>query len=381
MTMRMGRAAYGRPRRDRRTVAYASLRPMATRTSVGIGVIGAGHWGPNLIRLLSNTRHARVIAVADADEARLVKVQERFPEVRTTATPDDVFAADDIDAVVVVTPTSTHEAIVRGALECRKHVFVEKPITNSAESALRLCELAERLGLLLMVGHVFLYNSAVLRAKEYLDDGALGRIYYIAMARTNLGPIRADVNVSWDLAAHDISIANYWLDAQPLSASAVSGTWINPGVADTVFATLRYPDDVIVNLQSSWLHPRKVREVAVVGENQMLTLDDLSLTEPIRLYDKRVSDEVTSAQWVDSFASFRASVREGDIVIPKVAMQEPLAEECEHFVECVLDGSTPRTSGRDGLAVVRALEAIDQSMSLGGAECQVHGSEVAQTHA
>jgi predicted dehydrogenase len=354
---------------------------MAIRTSVGIGVIGAGHWGPNLIRLLDGSRRGHVVAVADADPARLRQVQERFPELRVTSNADDVTSAEDIDAIVVVTPTSTHESLVRTALQQRKHVFVEKPITNSADGALQLCELAEREGLVLMVGHVFLYNAAVRRAKEYLDAGALGRIYYISMARTNLGPIRADVNVAWDLAAHDISIANYWLDAEPLAASAVSGTWVNPGVADAAFTTLRYPGDVIVNLQSSWLHPRKVREVAVVGENQMLTLDDLSLTEPIRLYDKRVSDEVTSARWVDSFASFRASVREGDIVIPKVAMREPLAEECEHFLDCIVEGVTPRTSGRDGLAVVRALEAIDESMGLRGAECPVQASGIAQAHA
>jgi predicted dehydrogenase len=188
------------------------------------------------------------------------------------------------------------------------------------------------------------------------------------MTRTNLGPIRLDVDAAWDLGSHDISIANYWLGMEPTSASAIGGSWINEGLADAVFATLRYPGGVLVNLHVSWLNPRKVRDITVVGEKMMLTLDDMSLTEPLRIYDKGVSAETVAPPWVDSFGSFRASVREGTITIPKVSLGEPLASECDHFIECVQYARTPVSDGALGVAVVRALDAIGRSMTNGGRE-------------
>jgi predicted dehydrogenase len=188
------------------------------------------------------------------------------------------------------------------------------------------------------------------------------------MVRTNLGPIRPDVNAAWDLGAHDVSIAHYWLGKLPISVTAVGGTWINAGLEDAVFATLRYPDGVLVNLHLSWLNPRKVRDVTVVGERQMLTLDDMNLTEPIRLYDKRVADAQDRAGYVDTFAQFRASVRDGDITIPKVSLGEPLRQECDDFLACIESGRRPVAGGAVGVAVVRTLEAIARSMRQGGAE-------------
>jgi predicted dehydrogenase len=207
--------------------------------------------------------------------------------------------------------------------------------------------------------------------KEYLDAGHLGNVYYVSMVRTNLGPIRVDVNAAWDLAAHDLSIANYWLDAQPVSVSAIGGTWINQGIEDAVFATLRYPQGVLVNLHASWLNPRKARDITVVGEKRMLTFDDMNLNEPLRIYDKQVSDLRTPPTYVDSFASFRASVLKRDITVPKVPLGEPLATQCAHFLECIVTGKQPFASGREGIAVVGALEAIQRSIRAGGHEQQV----------
>src|SRR6185295_3942898 len=240
----------------------------------------------------------------------------------------------------------------------------EKPITTATAEGQELCALAAGNGRVLMVGHVFLYNGGVRRVKQYLGEGALGRVYYVGMVRTNLGPIRLDVNAAWDLAAHDISIANYWLDAPPLEASAVGGSWINSGTEDAVFATLRYPSDVLVNLHVSWLNPRKTRDITVVGEKRMLTFDDLNLYEPVRLYDKQVTDERTP--YVDTFASYRARIHEGDVVIPKVALGEPLRAECEHFLDCIANGTTPVTDGPAAVDVVRTLEAIARSVHGGG---------------
>jgi predicted dehydrogenase len=268
----------------------------------------------------------------------------------------------------VATPTSTHYRIAKEALEARKHVLVEKPITTRAAEAVELCELASDVGRVLMVGHVFVYNGAVRRVRQCIADGTLGRVYYVSMVRTNLGPIRLDVNAAWDLASHDISIVNYWLGADPIAAAAVGGSWINSGIEDAVFATLRYPGDILANLHVSWLNPRKAREITVAGDKRMLTFDDMNLQEPVRIYDKQVTDARTRPGFVDSFASFRASIRDGDITIPKVVGGEPLRCECDHFLDCIVGGKQPTTGGREGLAVVRALEAIDRSLRNAGRE-------------
>jgi predicted dehydrogenase len=333
-----------------------------------VAVIGAGHWGPNLIRNFHNKQTSVVLMVADRDAGRLSQVKARFPEVEVTEDAARVFASPDIDGVVIATPTSTHHALVKAALSARKHVLVEKPITTSTAEGEELCALAERVGRLLMVGHVFVYNTAVQRVRQYIEEGRLGRVYYVSMVRTNLGPIRMDVNAAWDLAAHDVSIVNYWLGANALSASAYGGVWINPGIEDAVFATLRYPNDVLVNLHASWLNPRKAREITVVGDKRMLTFDDMNLLEPIRIYDKQVTDERVRPGFVDTFASFRAGIRDGDITIPKVGTGEPLKAECDHFLECMATGRQPVTDGRQGVAVVRALEAMARSVRGKGRE-------------
>jgi predicted dehydrogenase len=339
-----------------------------TDTSVTrVAVLGAGRWGPNLLRVVDSHPDGQAVVVADPDESRLRQIATRFPGVETTTDASEAIGAD-VDAVIVATPTSTHHDLVRAALEAGRHVMVEKPLTDELSTSEALADLADQRGLVLLVGHTFVYNPGVRRAKEFIADGSLGKVRYAAMERTGLGPIRRDVDAAWDLASHDVSIANFWLGAEPLAASAVGGAWINEGTADAVFATLRYPDDVLVNVHASWLHPRKSRRIALVGERRMLTFDDLESAEPIRVYDKNVSDEVTEARFTDSFASFRSSVREGDITIPKVHMSEPLGAEVSHFLSCVQEGEKPITDARFGIAVVRALEAISRSAANGGAE-------------
>ncbi len=335
---------------------------------IRVAIVGVGHWGPNLIRNFDNRMTSEVAWVIDRDAKRLAQVKTRFPGL---AVSDDVASAlndPSVDAIVVATPTTTHHALVKKALEHGKHVMVEKPITSDAKDGLELCDLAEKVGKILMVGHLFLYNEGVRRVKKYLEAGELGRVYHVSMVRTNLGPIRLDVNAAWDLGSHDISIANYWLGGDPLTVSAVGGSWINPGIQDAVFATLRYPNQVLVNLHVSWLNPRKCRDITIVGERKMVTLDDMNLNEPLRIYDKFVTDDRTAAPLIDSFGSFRASVRDGDVFIPKVTLGEPLRIECEHFIECVRDRKPPLTGGRDAVGVVRALEALGRSMANGGRE-------------
>ena len=342
---------------------------------VRVAVIGAGHWGPNLIANFHDHHRAEVVWVVDRDPVRREAVKLRFPDIQVTDDSRTVMGDPAVDAVVVATPTGSHFELSKAALEAGKHVLVEKPMADNVRDAESLCEIAEICGRILMVGHVFVFNAASQQAKRYLVDGDLGRIYYVSMTRTNLGPIRVDVNAAWDLASHDIALANFWLDALPEHVSAMGWDWINRGVEDAVFATLRYPNDVLVHLHASWLHPRKTRDITVVGEKRMLTFDDMSLTEPLRIYDKQVSKERSHPSFVDSFATFRMVVREGDISVPKVPASQPLRTECDHFLDCIGTGDTPITDGREGLAVVRTLDAINRSLRERGREVRVGGPE------
>jgi len=338
---------------------------------IRVAVLGAGLWGPNLIRNFHNKQTSEVLWIIDRDAERLEEVHAHFPDVQVAKDPERALRDSSVHAVVVATPTSTHYALAKEALERRKHVLVEKPLTTEVNQGLELLELATTYRLTLMVGHVFLYNPAVRKVKEYLDAGQLGKVYYVSMVRTNLGPIRSDVNAAWDLAAHDVSIANYWFNAEPLSVSATGGTWINEGIEDAAFATFRYPQGMLVNLHASWLNPRKARDITIVGEKRMLTFDDMNVNEPLRIYDKQASDASNRQTFVDSFASFRASVPEGTISVPKVQPGEPLATQCAHFLDCIVTGKQPLTGGREGIAVVRAVEAMQRSIHARGREERV----------
>ncbi len=332
-------------------------------TRTGVAVVGAGHWGPHLIKNFADHPEAEVLWVIDTDPDRRAVAAGRYPQARTSGNLDVALGDDAVEAVVIATPTSTHYELVRAALEAGRHVLVEKPITDDVEAARRLCDLASEKDLVLMVGHVFLFNPAIDMARTLIERGELGRVYYLAMRRTNLGPVRVDVNAAWDLAAHDISVANYWLGTGPEAVSAGGGSWINPGIEDAVFLNLRYPDDVMVHIEASWLSPRKVREIAVVGEAKMLTVDDMNLNEPVRIYDKRVEGP---SPMTDTFVGFRSQVREGTVTIPRVPMGEPLRAEVEEFVRRVQGSDGTLSDGRFGLGVVEALAAADRSLAEGG---------------
>lgn len=338
---------------------------------IRVGVIGAGHWGPHLIRNLHEHRGSEVAHVIDLDIERLALARSRFPGVNVSTDVDEVFRDTTVDAVVIATPTRSHFPLAKRALLAGKHVLVEKPLTDSVSTAVELCRLADRTDKILMVGHVFVHNRAVVAVKRCIDDNRLGEIAYITMVRTNLGGFRPDVNVGWDLASHDISIANFWLNDHPSAVSAVGCQTVNPGTEDTIFATFRYHSGTLVNITVSWLNPRKVRYCTVVGDERMLTFDDMDLAESVRIYNKRVTDERTPVPWMDSFASFREHLHVGDVTIPRITLSEPLFHECDDFITCIEEHRVPRTSGHDGVAVVRALEAIDRSLQKQGQEVEL----------
>jgi predicted dehydrogenase len=333
---------------------------------LNVGVVGCGYWGPNLIRNFSNLKTSKVLACADINENRLNHMKQLYPTLRTTTDFRELVADPGIDALVIATPVSSHYPVAREALEAGKHVFVEKPLAQSVDEGTKLVELAKRKERVLMVGHTFVYTAAVNKVKDLILDGELGDVYYVATSRVNLGIFQEDINVVWDLAPHDVSIMNYVLNARPLSVSAIGQSYIRPGIEDVAFLLLRYPQSTIANVHVSWLNPNKIRSTTVVGSKKMLVYDDVSSLEKIRIYDKGV----TVTPHYDTFGEFQLSYRYGDISIPRLDDAEPLKIECQHFVDCIEKGATPRSGGTHGLEVLLTLDAADRSM-------REHGKEVA----
>jgi predicted dehydrogenase len=334
--------------------------------------IGAGRWGPNMVRAFANLPDARIHYVCDLDEQRLGLIRSRMKGVETTTDIDLALNDPDADAILVATPVHTHYALTFRALVSGKHVLVEKPLCRSVQQGEELTALADSKGLILAVGHVFLFNDVIRKIGEYITDGELGRIQHIHAVRTNLGPVRDDVNALWDLAAHDLSIFNYWLRSTPTSVSTIGQRSLGNDVEDVVVANWLYPGDVLACTYVSWLNPRKVREITVVGDKKMAVWNDLDITAPVRLYDKSIDINAKNG-YSDSFGSFQALIRDGDVVIPRVASREPLQTECAHFVECIREGIRPVNDADSALAVVRALTAADVSMNEEGAAVAVEG--------
>lgn len=337
---------------------------------IKIGIVGVGRWGPNLLRNFDSMDGVQVSMVCDTDQARIDQIKKRFPDVQTSNDPAAVCENADLDCAVIATPLATHFELAQKALRTGQHVFVEKPLAASSRECRELIDIAEDMNVLLFVGHTFKYNASIRAAKEFIKSGELGDIYLIDANRTNLGPVRYDTNALWDLASHDISIFSYWLDENPKSVSARGGRFLNSNIEDVVYSTFEYSNGVVAHVHASWLNPRKIREITVVGEKKMLVWNDMNLSEPIRIYNKGfVKDE----EYHDTFASFRLSIREGEVIIPTLRLNEPLWQECDHFISCVKDGTRPLTDGYDGLNVVRALEAATESM-------QSQGTSIAIEH-
>lgn len=331
---------------------------------INVGIIGCGHWGPNHIRIFSQLPDSNSVICADLDQNRLDQIAQQYSDIRTTTDYKDILAADDVDAVCVSAPTNLHFDISKEALESGKHVLCEKPLALTASECEQLEELSKKCGKILMVGHVFVFNAGIVWLKKIIDSGELGNIYYAYATRTNLGPFRYDVNALWDLAPHDISVFNYLFDSQPLNASARGQTYLDHSLEDLAFATLEYPNKVIANIHVSWLDPKKVRQITIVGDKKMVVWDDLDNVGPIKLYDKHV--EKTSTYYA-TYGEFQMLSREGSITIPKIGFSEPLKEQGSYFIECIKEGKQPQRSDADkGRQVVATLHAIQKSMQLQG---------------
>lgn len=338
-----------------------------------IALVGLGYWGPNLARNLAALAEAELTVLCDARPEAVTRLTRQYPWATQETDSAKVLADPDIDAVVIATPAATHFELVRAALQAGKHVMVEKPLALTVAQGEELAGLAEASGLVLMVGHVFVYNPTVRQVKQYIDDGSIGEVLYVYSQRLSLGQVRRDVNALWNFAPHDLSILQYWLGSGPTAAMARGFSYINPGIDDVVFLSLDYPDGVGAHVHISWLDPCKVRRMTVVGSQKMIVYDDVNLDARITIYDKGVTKaplpgEATAPSSLgryETFSEFQLLLRAGDVVIPKVDFVEPLKLELEHFVECIQTGRVPDTDGRRGIEIVRALEAAQRSLESG----------------
>lgn len=350
----------------------------SANNSTRVCVVGLGHWGPNIVRAIEQHRCAKVVVAADLSPERRALVAEKIPGLPLEANFSDCLAKYDFDAVVVAVPTEMHFQVGMQALEAGKHVLMEKPLASNSQEALELCDEADRRKLVLMTGHIFLYNDGVRAMKEIVDRGELGNLFYMHSIRTNLGPIRSDVNALWDLASHDISIFNSIFGGMPKQVTCTGYYLLGRSVEDIAQGTLVYSKNRVAAFFVSWLDPQKKREITVVGDRKMLIFDDMVPDRPIKIFDKGVTVS-KPPEYVDTFSSFRMSIREGQCIEPEVSTGAPLANECAHFIDCVRGGGRPKTDGPNGRDVVTVLEALSRSALEGGKPVSLWRSDSNQT--
>jgi predicted dehydrogenase len=329
--------------------------------AIGVAVVGTGDWGANLVRNFASLPGTRLVGLHDLDAERLKASAAKYPQARAMATLDEVASAKDVQAVVVAASAVGHHPVARALLDAGKDVYVEKPLTLSVADAEDLVARARAGQRILMVGHLLIYHPAVRYLKGLVERGDLGDVLYVYSQRVNLGKVRRDENALWSFAPHDLSVILHLLDAEPVDVAARGSAFLQKGVEDVVFVDLRFPDGRQGHVHVSWLDPHKLRRFTVVGSQKMAVFDDMEASEKVRLYDKGVDRGGQVVSYGDAL-----TVRSGDILIPRISLQEPLKIECQHFIDCVRERKTPLTDGEDGLRVVRVLAAAQASLEAGG---------------
>jgi predicted dehydrogenase len=327
---------------------------------VNVVVVGYGYWGPNLVRNVVERPEFELVALCERDAARGAAFSQRVPNVPVISDIAAVLADDTVEAVIVATPPHTHHGIVKAALLAGKHVLVEKPLATNSVDALDLVDTAVTREVLLMPGHTFLYSPPVSKVRQLIDRNVLGETYFITSSRMNLGKYQDD-GVICDLAPHDISILLHWLDEPIVQVSASARSVFQPHVPETAFLTLTFASGTAANVELSWLAPRKVRQMVVVGSQRMVQYDDTASDEAIRIYDRGMEFETPA-----NFGEYQLTYRSGDIVAPRLEPAEPLALELQDFAHCIRTGATPRSHAYLGLEVVVAMEAAQESLRRGG---------------
>ena len=332
-----------------------------------IGIIGAGYWGPNLLRNFSENESATVPWISDLDAKRLAALGRRYPSVRTTENYQDLIIDPALDAIVIATPVDTHYRFALEAINAGKHVLVEKPLTSSVAEAEELIAAAEHNGVNLMVDHTFVYTGAVRKIKELVESGELGDLLYFDSVRINLGLFQRDINVVWDLAPHDLSLMDYIIGKQPFGLSAIGSCHIAKGIENIAYLLLKFEDEFIAHFHFNWLAPVKIRRTLLGGSKKMIVYDDIEPTEKIRVYDKGVTKtEIESDSDREDAYRTLISYRTGDVWVPKLDGTEALRYVCAEFLDSIAEKRAPLTDGQAGLRVVRLLEAAQTSISNGG---------------
>jgi len=314
------------------------------------------------VRVFRSIPGVKVSVICDKSRERLDHIGELYPEVEKATDLSGIRDDASIDMVAVATPVFSHHAIASECLKAGKHTFVEKPLASSSAQCHELIALAEARSLTLMVGHTFIYTTAVRKIREIVDSGEIGELRYISCRRLNLGLFQKDINAAWDLAPHDISIILFVMGAKPVSVNCQGKAHVSAGIEDITNISLNFSNGGFATIQSSWIDPRKVREITIVGSKKMIVYDDTEPLEKIKIYDKRVE----APPHYDTFGEFQYSYHYGDILTPFVKQVEPLKTECQHFIDCVDRSARPDTGGREGLAVVQILEAATESLMGGG---------------
>lgn len=326
---------------------------------VTVGVVGMNYWGPNLARNFDRLEGCRVTWICDRDEAVLDRHRGVYPDARLTARHEDLLADEGLDAVVIATPVPTHAPLARAALEAGKDAFVEKPLALTSREAGDLAALADARERVLMVDHLLVYHPAVQKLRSLVEDGALGRVFYLYGNRQNLGIVRADENALWSLGPHDISVMLHLVGERPAEVSATGESYLQPGVEDVVFGRIRFPSGILGHLHLSWLDPHKMRKMTVIGSDRMVVFDDMETERKVTIYDKG------SIPRTETYGEY-IQVRSGDIHIPKVPATEPLRIVCERFLQAVTDRAPTPSDGWAGAAVVEVLEAMGESLAASG---------------
>jgi predicted dehydrogenase len=338
-------------------------------SKIKVGLIGYGYWGPNIARLISESSKAELTYCADLFDSSLRQIKEKFPKTKITKDYKDILKDQGISALLIVTPTRTHYNIAKDCLLAKKNVFIEKPLTYSVKEAKELIKIAEQNNVLLSVGHVFLFNPAVKYIKRIIDEGELGTIRHFHFQRRSLGPIRKDVNVLYDLAPHDISMLLYFTNQKPKTVIATGESYLQKGIQDVVSASIKFENNVIANFILSWIDPLKIRDVTIVGSKKMLLFDDVNPSEKIKIFDKN-ANIIKETRGV-TFGEYQIAIHAGDVYEPTIGNKEPLKEEINYFIECVLKKKKPLNDGHNGLQVVAILEALQKSLDNNSQEIRV----------
>ena len=333
------------------------------KPAIKVGAVGCGYWGPNLIRNLRQLPDCQLSVICDTSEQRLKHMRRLHPEVAITHRFEELVNDTELDAVMIATPVRFHYEMAKACLNAGKHVFIEKPMARTVEEAQDLVALAERRGRVIMVGHTFLFSPAVRRMKQIIEAGDIGEVQYIAARRLNLGLFQKDINVAWDLAPHDLSIVLHLLDQMPVGVSCQGSSHVTRGIEDVTMMYLSFPKNRCAFIHNSWLDPKKVRQMTVVGSQRMIVYDDTEPLEKLKIYDARVE----APPHYDTFSEFTYSYHYGDAYVPCIKQEEPLKLECQHFLDCIRQECVPIAPGQRGLEVVRILEAAGQSLRQQGA--------------